>query len=96
MYDMNKIGGPYGDCTSDYSVRVLSGTLVRDFCRNVASTGEHGSVSVGSWSAKPFVEFYNGVITIIDHEQFDRYSGAIVLSAVANGGWGMMNYVIRV
>jgi len=92
MLDFTKCGGPYGDATSDYSVRILSGMTVMEFGRYV-NDAEYGDIFVND---KKLAEYHRGKVEIIDHDLFDEVAYKPIKKAFANGGWGIMDYYISV
>lgn len=93
------VGGPYGDCTSDYEAYFDKPFKVKDFLSIVeAQKEEWGSINFINPSLWSFeVGYKHG---IINYKDFDRFSGRKnqslfnmkIKKITANGGWSLMQY----
>lgn len=96
MPDFTRVGGPYGDATSDYRVGVKNGMTVKDLCREILKSDDHGSVHIGSFAGPRIMTYSRGSFDIPDQAVFDSYANMIVKGSYSNGDWGLMDYVIQV
>ena len=96
MPDFTRVSDPYGDATSDYKIGVKDGTTVRDLCREILKSNDHGSVHIGSFGGPRIMTYNRGTFDIPDQAVFDSYADMIVRDSYSNGDWGLMDYVIQV
>lgn len=90
-------GGPYGDATSSYEVRIKPGTTVQDFFNDVlADRREWGCVKIDAYPSRKVMEFRFGNCDDIDEEFLGQNADVPVKRVRANGGWGCMSYYIEI
>ena len=96
MFKLEYIYGPFGDCTSDYKVRLDKPYTVSEFVQEVLSRDdEWGEIYIGNnLMAHAYVCGYkHGVLTSEVDESFKDLK---VTSASAHGGWSLMDYYLSV
>lgn len=94
-------GGPFGDCTCNYDVKLEGKCTVREFVKSVLKEkpGEWGSFEMVEDLKRPFLtqidacKYKYGEIT----ERFEKREneGLEVGEIKANGGWTEMTYYIK-
>lgn len=98
------IGGPYGDCTSDYESAFDQPFKVKDLLAFIEKqTDEWGTIKFYLTSPYPYdclsVSYKHG---IINYEDFNKFSGkknqnifnTVIKKITANGGWSLMDYQV--
>ena len=102
-------GGPYGDCTDNYDVKVPIGATVREFISHIV---DERSVKVGEWgdiTVYPFVAdrrlrldsaVYSCTFNRGESKSLDRLTPDIadrkIKEVRANGGWSSMGYSVYI
>ena len=93
MLDLTLTGGPFGDATANYDVRISNGMTVMEFCNQI-NEDEWGSIDVNDETLANY--YYGGKFRIADNNLFKKVWMKRVKSAWANGGYGMMDYYLEV
>lgn len=97
ILDFIKTGGPYGDATDDYEVRIKPGTTVQEFFNDVlAERHEWGDIKIGNCLGPKVMEFHFGNCDDIDEEFLGQNADVPIKRVHANGGWGYMSYYIEI
>ena len=86
------------DCTQGYVVTGAEGMTVREFIAYICETykSEHGDFSIRFSDGTLRCDYANGSISAksIADENFEKTMNLTIDSIKANGGWGMMDYMI--
>lgn len=96
MFKLKEIAGPFGDCTSIYSVKLDAVYTVEEFIDAVLKhhSDEWGSIEIKNLETVKECEYSKGVI------KCGLFSPDIlqktVISAKAHGGWTLMNYQLKI
>lgn len=96
MFKLKEIAGPFGDCTSIYSVELDAVYTVKEFIDAVLEhrSNEWGSIEIENLKAAHECEYANGTI------KCGLFSPEIlrktVISAKARGGWTRMDYQLKI
>ena len=96
MFRLEYIYGPFGDCTSDYKVRLDKPYTVSEFVQEVLSRDdEWGNIYIGNnlMTCVYVCGYKHGVLTSEVDESFKDLK---VTSASAHGGWSLMDYYLSV
>lgn len=97
MFELIHCGGPYSDQTSSYTVALNEEYTVEKFIHDVTSNkrewGHIGIYDGKNIFGNPSINYHDG--RIID-KMPDKYLGMKVISAIANGGWSRMDYLLGI
>lgn len=90
------IDGPFGDCTSAYSVFIEHSMTVEQFIDTVIAEnpGEWGRFTLKY--NKQVCSYSRGAKTILDLDFYNKVKDYIVIRATAHGGWSLMDYDLDV
>ena len=96
MFKLKEIAGPFGDCTSAYSVELDTTYTVKDFIDAVLEhcSNEWGSIAIENSKTAQECEYVKGTIkcTQFSSEMLRK----TVISAKAYGGWTRMDYQLKI
>ena len=87
-------GGPYGDDTCSYDVKVnKNGATVTDIINYALSRKQDwGYVCIGSFFSDKRLEYRHG--TVISDNISSEDKNKVVKTISASGGWSRMDYII--
>lgn len=83
----------FGDCTAGYEVTLGKQYTVREFIAEVLTRKEWGKIKIVGNFENPFCE-YKGTAVIV--EMPNEFLDKTIIGATAHGGWGSMDYRLRV
>ena len=94
LLDFKLSGGPYGDDTSTYDVKVnKDGATVTDIINYALSKKEDwGYVCIDSFFSDKRLEYRYGIIISDNISSEDK--NKVVKTITASGGWSRMDYII--
>lgn len=90
-------GGPYGDETSWYEVKVPENTTFIDFVKGILlhRPKEWGAFKETNLFGPTIVEYSYGEYKIVDEEKYKEVQLKTIKKITANGGWSLMDYYIE-
>ena len=93
-FEFVKTGGPYGDESCTYDIKLLRNITLKEFVNIVVSdTKEWGYICLGSFLSKKRIEYRWGEIlsNTLPSESLNKE----IESVTSNGGWSRMDYYIK-
>ena len=103
MIELKIIGDIHYDCTYDYNVLIKNICTVNHFVNNVTKRKDsrHGTVIIIDYQSNVVLCKFDYKDCEIKHDinskqNWDYVSNSVVLSSVANGGYGSMIYFVYI
>ena len=93
-----RTGGPYGDCTSDYILDLELTCTVRQLVEEILEREEWGSITIFKLNITGIRDQISCEYKhdkIIEGSIPEEIMDKVIYDCRANGGWSLMNYVIR-
>ena len=95
------VGGPYGDETSDFDIKIFPQPItVAQFIEEVMITfpKEWGDIYLGPevYNGDKIVKYKHGEYNITNLNLYEKNKNKIIKSAKGHGGWSLMTYELEV